>query len=769
MTGYFVERRKQSFQAKPINVGAKSDTPTPGLFTIPYALRNDYQILFSERRSDRCGQETEFSRRVLDHIEKLDKHPCKDLICREALAVGNHHRKLLVPYLAAAADLPKDESFIIKWVKIAIDTAVRNIQVCRTFLEYSPKAIVTFGPHDGLRWGTNALNLLIKNGHLGNLANAYLSQALKDADAVPLHRWHFFLAQSRRISVISVLAAEAFIQFGVRICRNLDNHEIEKWAAEGLKTYATSNSLVRYFNGMDANAFTKRNEMRSSEPLKDRINLLSMICEANLGMPVRIQSNASIAEVAGFSGGSATDGCIVYLPETADDFGMFKLMALHQSMLIHHPAWPVSGSSSLDSVQIHVDTDQKLLKRMPGLKNDMNRLMPGKLPSSYPLEVNKDFLGPLPWWGDILPDLACQSQETIQEIQEKASDYINCSPDAVEGFVAGMMARGRRSTDGLWERLRLMFNTSDFGSPEAECLPDDVGTFQYPEWDKDISAYKKNWCLVREKPAPTDPNGFVREVRAKYHGLISLVRRQFLRFKPEQFRRFRAQAFGDQLDIDALVQSIVDKRAGSFLSENVYIRRDKLLRDVAVLFLVDISESTEEPVNGRRVIDIQKEALVLMAEALDSLNDPYALYGFNSDGRFRVNMLSIKEFNESNDDQVKYRIGNLAPGGLTRLGAAVRHGITKLDTIRARVKLMVILTDGRPYDLDYGDMDYAVNDTKKAIQEARKLKIHPFIITSDQEGAGYLKQITPITHSMILPKVELLPSILPAIYKRLTV
>ena len=109
----------------------------------------------------------------------------------------------------------------------------------------------------------------------------------------------------------------------------------------------------------------------------------------------------------------------------------------------------------------------------------------------------------------------------------------------------------------------------------------------------------------------------------------------------------------------ALVEAVVDMRSGAFLSENVYIRRDKRIRDVAVLFLVDMSSSTEEEVDGRRVIDIQKEAMVLMAEALDALEDPYAIYGFSSEGRFRVDLFGVKDFTEPYSDSVRYRLGKL--------------------------------------------------------------------------------------------------------------
>ena len=190
---------------------------------------------------------------------------------------------------------------------------------------------------------------------------------------------------------------------------------------------------------------------------------------------------------------------------------------------------------------------------------------------------------------------------------------------------------------------------------------------------------------------------------------------------------------------------------------------------MAVLFLLDLSGSTEEEVKGRRIIDIQKEAMVLMAEALDSLEDPYAIYGFSSEGRHRVDLFVIKDFAEPYNELIQYRLGNLQPLGLTRMGAVLRHGLHKLERTHAAVKLLVILTDGRPYDLEYGNLDYAVADTRKAMQEVRQKRIHPFIITSDKKSKDYLKRIAPQTQSIILQKVELLPHLLPAIYKRLTV
>ena len=316
------------------------------------------------------------------------------------------------------------------------------------------------------------------------------------------------------------------------------------------------------------------------------------------------------------------------------------------------------------------------------------------------------------------------------------------------------------------DRRPLVLRRDPLGPEELE---ESVKAFFYKEWDEDLSDYKMDWTLVRQRPAKDDPNPFAQEVSTRLHGLINLIRRQFTRLKPERFKKYRAQPTGDDLDIDALVEALVDMQSNSFLSENVYIRRDKRIRDVAVLFLLDMSGSTGEQVNGRRVIDIEKEAMVLMAEALDSLGDAFAIFGFSSEGRFRVDLFTVKDFGEEYGERAQNRLGNLEPRELTRLGAVIRHGIYKLESVPAAIKLMVILTDGRPYDLDYGSIDYAIADSSKAIQEARRKKIHPFIITTDKKGASYLRRVSPQTQSIILPKADLLPAMLPNLYKRLTV
>jgi von Willebrand factor type A domain len=707
-------------------------------------------------------------------IEEVDHTPLGEDVIKSASELCRLNWALVLPYFETLKKLPQTKDLIEPWTRMTLELARQDIDVAVTFVEQTPVALEHRGAASLLFWGELALEALTKAESRRNIwkaVNAYLPVAGALQCGYPLTRWKFFLEQALRIAEVSPEAAEAFIRMGNRMCLLLTDEETIRWVEQGLDTCRSEDERVSFFNGTSLKALESRDGLATGVALKDRSQTLALICEAALGRPVKIQSNTALIGHKGFTGGAATDGRTIFLPDTVPNFGLMKLMALHQAMLLHRSHFlENSGRIVFDPAPIHLDADRRLLERLPGLLTVMGQTAEFDLPAAYPQKLDKKMSAPLPWWGDILPDLIGQTSETIAQIKEKTSQAYgeDVPPELVEALLATMMAQGERDGDALWEMFREMLDNMVFDSPDAEELEAHVKTFFYKEWDRTLSDYKLDWCLVRQRPAADDPNDFVAKLREELHGIIALLRRQFMKLKPERFRKYKAQPTGDALDIDALVQAMVDKRTGSHLSENVYVRRDKRIRDVAVLFLLDLSGSTEEEVGGRRVVDIQKEAMALMAEALDSLGDPYAIYGFSSEGRFRVDLFGVKDFGEPYDQTVQYRLGNLEPLGLTRMGAVIRHAVYKLEKVPAAIKLLVILTDGRPYDLEYGTLDYAIADTGKAISEARRARIHPFIITSDKKGAEYLRKISSETQSIVLPKVESLPTMLPALYKRLT-
>jgi nitric oxide reductase activation protein len=291
----------------------------------------------------------------------------------------------------------------------------------------------------------------------------------------------------------------------------------------------------------------------------------------------------------------------------------------------------------------------------------------------------------------------------------------------------------------------------------------------YDEWDVKLDDYRKDWCRVREIDMPETNTRFYSQTIEDNYGLVSLLRRYFGLLRPDRIKRFFREERGDDIDFDALIESVVDRHAGITPSDRVYIRREKNLRDVSVAFLVDMSYSTgDELPSGKRIVDIEREGLVLMAEALESIGDQWAVYGFSSNYRDKVDFFVVRDFGERFSRQVKMRFEGIKPIAQTRLGAAIRHASSLLARQASRIRLLILMSDGRPYDIDYGDADYAVEDTRRALWEGRRKGVSSFCITVDKKSRDYLPYMFGEANYTLIDNIETMPARLPLIYKRLT-
>jgi hypothetical protein len=314
-------------------------------------------------------------------------------------------------------------------------------------------------------------------------------------------------------------------------------------------------------------------------------------------------------------------------------------------------------------------------------------------------------------------------------------------------------------------------------SPEQALEPGEEA-FEYDEWDRDLSDTRVGWCRVVEKRTRRGDMSFVELTRSRYRGVISSIRHQFQLMKPESLKRVANELDGDDYDLNALIDYVIDRRADGQQSERVYTKRLRRERDVAVSFLLDQSSSTARTIGrhplqpythpGRRIIEVEKEGLVLMSEALEAVGDPYSIYGFTSEGRRNVKFYVVKDFDEPYAGEVERRIGGINYQNNTRLGAAVRHAAAKLRAQEARTRLLIVLSDGRPYDHDYGDARYAREDTREALRQARLDGITPFCITIDRDSEAELRDLYGEVGYTIIDDVLSLPERMPAIYRRLT-
>ena len=299
---------------------------------------------------------------------------------------------------------------------------------------------------------------------------------------------------------------------------------------------------------------------------------------------------------------------------------------------------------------------------------------------------------------------------------------------------------------------------------------DPIKTFRYKEWDCNIEDYLNEHVRVVEKAINGYPNGYYHKVLTQHHALVNKIKYAFELLKPEGLKILRQWIEGDEFDYRALLDFAMDKRAGITPSDRLYIKRIKEQRDVAVLLLVDLSRSTANTIygaTGANVLDVEKEAIVLFCEALEVVGDAFAIAGFSGTGRLGVEYFKIKDFEEDMTASVKQRISAMAPQRSTRMGAAIRHGASKFDLVSSKIRLMIILSDGFPNDVDY-KQDYAIKDTRKAISEVHSKNIYVHSITVNLARYTKLDDLYGDVNHHVISDVRELPDKLLRIYSRLT-
>ncbi len=289
------------------------------------------------------------------------------------------------------------------------------------------------------------------------------------------------------------------------------------------------------------------------------------------------------------------------------------------------------------------------------------------------------------------------------------------------------------------------------------------GAELYPEWDHGRQHYRKNWCVMREKSVTPVYDSFYRGTLGKYAGVVKHLRRKFEALRDEN-RLDKRQTQGDEIDLDALIEALADSRDGREMSDRLFVRQHRAERNIAVAFLVDMSGSTQGWIN-----EAEREALILLCEALELLGDRYAIYGFSGITRKRCELFRIKTFDEPYDDEVKARISGIRPQEYTRIGFALRHMTKLLNQVEARTRVLVTLSDGRPDDyFDVYRGVYGIEDTRMALQEASRTGIHPFCITLDRDARDYLPHMYGAARYVILDDVRQLPVKVTDIYRRIT-
>lgn len=296
--------------------------------------------------------------------------------------------------------------------------------------------------------------------------------------------------------------------------------------------------------------------------------------------------------------------------------------------------------------------------------------------------------------------------------------------------------------------------------PTVAAAPEAPERLDYPEWDWRSATYRHPGATVLLLPASHGPQQWVDDTLAERSSMLHEIRRRFELLRAQR-TRLRRQLDGDDIDLQAYLESHADFRAGLPRDQRLYQSERRSRRDMAITLLVDVSGSTDGWIaNHRRVIDVEREALLLVCIALEGMAEPYSVLAFSGEGPQGVVVRSVKRFDEPYGTSVAQRIAGLEPEHYTRAGAAIRHASSLLLRQSAEHRLLLLLSDGKPNDVDEYEGRYGVEDMRQAITEAKLQGIAPFCLTIDRQGANYLPAVFGPQHYALLPRPELLPTVL---------
>ena len=296
--------------------------------------------------------------------------------------------------------------------------------------------------------------------------------------------------------------------------------------------------------------------------------------------------------------------------------------------------------------------------------------------------------------------------------------------------------------------------------------------FHYHEWDYQTQLERPNWATLLEKRPKSDAPGVIDAIVEKHKPLVRKLKFLIEAVQPQGVVRQRKVEDGDEIDINAAIRAMVDIRMGMQPDPRVGIRTRLQIRDLSVLLLIDLSESTNDKIKDAdgdvTVLSLAREATALLADAMAKINDPFAIHGFDSNGRHDIEYYRFKDFDAPYDDKVKARLAAMTGQLSTRMGSALRHAGMHLGRRPSHKKLILVLTDGEPADNDVRDPQYLRYDARRAVEELARSGIHTFCVSLDPYADEYVSRIFGARNYIVLDHVARLPERLPALYLSLT-
>lgn len=294
--------------------------------------------------------------------------------------------------------------------------------------------------------------------------------------------------------------------------------------------------------------------------------------------------------------------------------------------------------------------------------------------------------------------------------------------------------------------------------------------FHYPEWDYQVQLHRPDWTTVYERQQPRGDAAEIHAILDEHRSVAQNIRRIIDQLAPAGVKRMRNLVDGDEIDLNAAVDAMVSIRMGEQPSPRITMRNVIQRRDLAVVVLLDLSESTNETVAGtdKSILQLTREAATLLATAIEGIGDSFAIHGFASDGRHDVQYFRFKDFDRHFDDEARARLAGMRGALSTRMGGAMRHAAHHLLRQPEQRKLLLLVTDGEPADIDERDPQYLRHDARKAVEELHTKGILTYCLTLDPNADRYVRRIFGERHYTIIDHVQRLPERLPALFASLT-
>jgi nitric oxide reductase NorD protein len=299
--------------------------------------------------------------------------------------------------------------------------------------------------------------------------------------------------------------------------------------------------------------------------------------------------------------------------------------------------------------------------------------------------------------------------------------------------------------------------------------PEGLPPRHYPEWDYHSKTYRPDWVSLYESLHPSGNPAHIDRLLEKNAAIAKQLKQLLDMLKPQHYVRVRYQEDGSELDLDVAIRSLIDLKSGANPDPRINMSHTHDSRDIAVMLLLDLSASLEDIPEGcsQTILQLSQEAVALLGWAIERLGDSFAIAGFSSNTRHEVRYQHIKGFSEHWDDSVKARLAAMEAGYSTRMGAALRHAAHYLGAHKADKKLLLVLTDGEPSDIDVNDPELLIQDTHKAVQELDQDGIYTYCINLDPNADDYVQKIFGKQYTVI-DRVERLPEKLPQLFLALT-